>query len=197
MSTLTTRAGKGSPLTSTEVDTNFTNLNTDKIQATNSPGTNGQVLTSNGTTASWTTPGGGGPSIALLTVTGTAATVTGNTRRTNFSETSDVNGIVSLTDTNYRFILGAGTYVVQFPGRTYTLGENYPSTSHTLYNITNSSDLVSDFVSTNGSNTTGYHFFPNIGYFTLAGSTTIEYRADCGVLSYARFVQRILITKLA
>ena len=32
MSTLTTRSGKGSPLTNTEVDTNFTNLNTDKFQ---------------------------------------------------------------------------------------------------------------------------------------------------------------------
>lgn len=30
MSTIVTRAGKGSPLTNTEVDANFTNLNTDK-----------------------------------------------------------------------------------------------------------------------------------------------------------------------
>lgn len=33
MSTLTTRAGKGTPLTNTEVDTNFTNLNSDKYQS--------------------------------------------------------------------------------------------------------------------------------------------------------------------
>jgi hypothetical protein len=32
MSTIVTRAGKGSPLTHTEVDTNFTNLNTDKAE---------------------------------------------------------------------------------------------------------------------------------------------------------------------
>lgn len=32
MSTITTRAGKGSPLTNTEVDNNFTNLNTDKAE---------------------------------------------------------------------------------------------------------------------------------------------------------------------
>ncbi len=36
MSTITTRSGKGSPLTNTEVDANFTNLNTDKIQTSNS-----------------------------------------------------------------------------------------------------------------------------------------------------------------
>ena len=32
MATVTTRAGKGSPLTNTEVDANFTNLNTDKLE---------------------------------------------------------------------------------------------------------------------------------------------------------------------
>jgi hypothetical protein len=33
MSTIVTRAGKGSPLTHTEVDSNFTNLNTDKLES--------------------------------------------------------------------------------------------------------------------------------------------------------------------
>ena len=33
MSTIVTRSGKGSPLTNSEVDTNFTNLNTDKVQS--------------------------------------------------------------------------------------------------------------------------------------------------------------------
>ena len=32
MATITTRLGKGSPLTNTEVDTNFTNLNNDKLE---------------------------------------------------------------------------------------------------------------------------------------------------------------------
>ena len=32
MATITTRSGKGSPLTNTEVDNNFTNLNTDKVE---------------------------------------------------------------------------------------------------------------------------------------------------------------------
>jgi hypothetical protein len=48
MSTIVTRAGKGSPLTNNEVDSNFTNLNTDKIQVTGTP-TNGQAVTWNGT----------------------------------------------------------------------------------------------------------------------------------------------------
>ena len=32
MATIVTRSGKGSPLTNTEVDSNFTNLNTDKLE---------------------------------------------------------------------------------------------------------------------------------------------------------------------
>ncbi len=35
MSTLTLRNVKGSPLTNTEVDANFSNLNTDKMEKTN------------------------------------------------------------------------------------------------------------------------------------------------------------------
>ena len=32
MATIVTRSGKGSPLTNNEVDANFTNLNTDKLE---------------------------------------------------------------------------------------------------------------------------------------------------------------------
>ena len=61
MATIVTRAGKGSPLTHVEVDANFTNLNTAKLESSNA-GTSGQVLTSNGAgvTPSWTTVSGGG-----------------------------------------------------------------------------------------------------------------------------------------
>lgn len=50
MSTITTRAGKGSPLTNTELDANFTNLNTDKLElgGTYSGGTANGVAYLNG-----------------------------------------------------------------------------------------------------------------------------------------------------
>ena len=35
MATIVTRSGKGSPLTNTEVDANFSNLNTDQEEASN------------------------------------------------------------------------------------------------------------------------------------------------------------------
>lgn len=65
MSTITTRAGKGSPLTNTEVDDNFTNLNTDKLESienesladlsnvSSTTPTDGQVLAFNTTAGSW------------------------------------------------------------------------------------------------------------------------------------------------
>lgn len=43
MSTIVTRSGKGSPLTHNEVDANFTNLNTDKVETTNGSLTNPTV----------------------------------------------------------------------------------------------------------------------------------------------------------
>ena len=43
MSTIVTRAGKGSPLTHTEVDNNFTNLNTDKVEKSAADITGGSI----------------------------------------------------------------------------------------------------------------------------------------------------------
>lgn len=54
MSTIVTRAGKGSPLTNTEVDANFTNLNTDKVQANTT--VTFTTLTANNLTASSGSP---------------------------------------------------------------------------------------------------------------------------------------------
>ena len=64
MATIVTRSGKGSPLTNTEVDANFTNLNTGltPIEGPSSLGSAGQVLTVNsGASASeWAAAASGG-----------------------------------------------------------------------------------------------------------------------------------------
>ena len=52
MSTIVTRAGKGSALTNTEVDSNFTNLNTDKIQVVGTP-TGGQAVVWEAANSRW------------------------------------------------------------------------------------------------------------------------------------------------
>ena len=73
MTTITTRAAKGEPLTHEELDNNFTNLNTDKLEDitaenlanlsdVNVTPTDGQSLTWDNATSTWiaTTPAGGG-----------------------------------------------------------------------------------------------------------------------------------------
>jgi hypothetical protein len=70
MSTIVTRAGKGSPLTNNEVDANFVNLNTDKIQ----------TLTSTD---------------ASVTITGTGSS---RDLSVNLADAGNVNGPASATD---------------------------------------------------------------------------------------------------
>ena len=75
MATIVTRAGKGAPLTHTEVDANFTNLNTDKIQSGDSVAS----LDINGGTIDGTVIGGSTPAaISGTTITGTSFVTTGN-----------------------------------------------------------------------------------------------------------------------
>ncbi|MFZ9654544.1 MAG: hypothetical protein ACO29V_02805 [Limnohabitans sp.] len=62
MSTIVTRAGKGSPLTFTELDANFTNLNADKLEQSGDTMTGKLVLVTGATgAASATVPHGAAP----------------------------------------------------------------------------------------------------------------------------------------
>lgn len=63
MSTIVTRAGKGSPLSNTEMDTNLTNLNTDKLEAS-AIGVSIQAYSANLTSYATTAPTAAG--LALL-----------------------------------------------------------------------------------------------------------------------------------
>jgi hypothetical protein len=88
MSTIVTRVGKGSPLTWTEVDANFTNLNTDKLQSGNTASSltitsatiNGGSI--NGTTVGASTAAAGTftslSDSGNLTFTGTGNRITGD-----------------------------------------------------------------------------------------------------------------------
>ena len=72
MSTIVTRAGKGSPLSNSEVDNNFTNLNTDKIQS----GDTVASLDINGGTIDGTAIGGATPAAGAFTTLSASSTVT-------------------------------------------------------------------------------------------------------------------------
>ena len=96
MSTIVTRAGKGSPLTNNEVDANFVNLNNDKIQVTGTP-TTGQAPIWNGT--AWVP----GSTSGVTSVTGTTplSSTGGATPNLSISQAnSTTNGYLSSTDWN-------------------------------------------------------------------------------------------------
>lgn len=90
MSTIVTRSGKGSPLTNTEVDANFTNLNTDKAE------TNGATLTNvdinSGTIDGVTIGGASAGAITGTTITGTSFVSSGD---------MDVSGDINLPDWDF------------------------------------------------------------------------------------------------
>jgi hypothetical protein len=118
MSTIVTRAGKGSPLTHNEVDANFNNLNSDKYQSGDSPtfGTvtatsinlTNAVVVSDGGTGLTSTPTNG----QLLIGNGAGYTLATITAGSGIGVTNDAGSItIASTSTG-----GAQDYVVQSYG---------------------------------------------------------------------------------
>jgi len=120
MSTLTTRSGKGSPLTNTEVDTNFTNLNTDKFQSGDDISAGDMTVTGSfivGVDASVTAAG---------TTQGTATALT---KTYNIVNTATANQGVKLPDAV------TGTRVTVFNSTSATI-KVYPSTNESINDLT-------------------------------------------------------------
>jgi hypothetical protein len=93
MSTITTRAGKGSPLTNTEMDSNLTNLNTDKLQSGDTAAS--LTITSadiNGGTIDGTTIGATTPSTAAFSETVISAS--GSTTALRVTNTGTGNSLL-------------------------------------------------------------------------------------------------------
>jgi hypothetical protein len=108
MSTIVTRSGKGSPLTHNEVDTNFSNLNTDKIQS--------------------------GNTVAALTIT--SATINGGAinNSTIGATTAAAATVTSLTSTGDGSFTGTGQ--VKLPSGTTAERSGSPSAGMIRYNST-------------------------------------------------------------
>ena len=153
MSSITTRAGKGSPLTYTEVDANFTNLNSDKIQTTNGMGSSGQVLTTDGTNASWATASSGGNNIAYLK-SSSGSSLNFNATQTNYTDSNWVlvgDGGTGITASGNTFTIpNAGTYVIEFVPQTIVPGSS--STPNVrLYDASTNASIANTSINSGGS----------------------------------------------
>lgn len=125
MSTLTTRSGKGSPLTNTEVDTNFTNLNTDKFES-------GDDITVDDITVSGRFIVGVDASVTAAGTT--QGTATALTKTYNIVNTASANQGVKLPDAI------SGTRVTVFNSTTATI-KVYPNTNESINDLTANASL--------------------------------------------------------
>lgn len=212
MTTITTRAGKGSQLTWTEVDGNFTNLNTDKLEhivqdttpqlggnldvngqqlvstsngnivlAPNgtgrvsldgvlwpaTDGSNGQVLTTNGSgSATWASPSGG-PTVGIFRTSQWNAVTSGSYQNNSESWTTAYNSASITIPGNSQFTFPAGTYAWRIVGA----GAGLASADYQLWNATTSSSIASWTVPS--SNTAQCQQ----GTFTFASTTTVRLRS--------------------
>ena len=116
MSTLTTRAGKGSPLTNNEVDTNFTNLNSDKFQS-------GDDITAGAVTFTGTLTAGINASVTAAGTTQGDATAL--TKTYNIVQTATANQGVVLPD------CATGVRVTVFNSTAATI-KIYPASSESI-----------------------------------------------------------------
>jgi hypothetical protein len=178
MSTLVTRAGKGSPLTHNEVDANFNNLNTDKIQSGNTvaaltitsasivdlavtgitsfdgaQGTAGQVLTSAGTgaTPTWTTLSTGSgtvTSVSVVSANGFAGTVANSTTTPAITLSTSITGVLKGNGT----AISAATAGTDYSAGTSALGTGILKSTTTTGALTIA--VAGDFPTLN-QNTTG------------------------------------------
>ena len=128
MTTIVTRAGKGSPLTNTEVDTNFTNLNTAKIETLTSTDTS-VTITGTGSSRDLSVPVNpnvvSGPASATDNAVARFDTTTGKLVQ---------NSVVTVDDTGI------------------VAGASISGASNTLSNIGNSA-LTNSAITINGSST--------------------------------------------
>lgn len=117
MTTIVTRAGKGSPLTNTEVDTNFTNLNSAKLEAAVTSAVAGTGISVSGSTGAVTFANTG---------------VTALTTSSGLSANTSATGAVSVTNTGVTSAAaGTGVTVSGSTGAvTFSIGQSVATSAN-------------------------------------------------------------------
>jgi len=139
-------------------------------------GTANQVLKTDGAgVLGWATAGGGGPSIAWLSIdTPQGTLVSGTTYTVAISETADPSGIVTVSANT--FDLAAGTYLFRIVGVLRSTGDHYIQ----LRRNTNTAATLDNFTNTikykNTSNVNTYDIRDFGFYYVNAATNTFEWR---------------------
>ena len=164
MSTIVTRAGKGSALSYTEVDNNFTNLNTDKIQSGNTVAS--LVITS-------ATISGG----AITGITDLAVADGG-------TGVSTLTGVVKGNGTSAFSAATAGTdYVAPGTATTFTATQTFSGSSSALGMVLNDAAETVTISATAATGTIAYDVTTqSVLYYTTNASAnwTVNFRASSG-----------------
>ena len=153
MSTIVTRSGKGSSLTNSEVDSNFTNLNTDKAELSGAAFTgaittnstiDGRDVAADGVTADAALPKSGGGMTGTLTMGSNAISSTGTgTFGVLAVDTMTLNGS-SITGSSNLTLDVAGDIILDADGSTITFKDG--GTTRFNFNL----DATPDFVMSGG-----------------------------------------------
>jgi hypothetical protein len=162
MSTIVTRAGKGSPLTHTEVDNNFTNLNTDKLETTGNAAsaTKWQTARTVEITGDLSYTSGGLDGTANVTGTGTLATVNSNVGTYGSSSSIPV-----VTVNGKGLVTGVTTATVA--------GGQYFGTAATKAIAYNSNSIAENITITSGNNAM------SVGNLTIASGFSVTVESGC------------------
>ena len=165
MSTIVTRSGKGSPLSHVEVDANFTNLDTDKVEKTAAAITGGTI---NGTTIGATTPS----TVNATTLSGQTGVLrgTGNNlllRSEDFANASW--SVANSTIASNTSTAPNGTLTAD------TLTENTATTTHIIQQFTASSytsgvSYTLSFYAKPSGRSWVWVFFPSAAFSTSGGA---------------------------
>ena len=178
MSTIVTRAGKGSALSYTEVDSNFTNLNTDKVE--------GQAASVDSEIALFS--GTGGKTIKRATTTGilkgTSGVISAATANTDYLTPPSGTAILKANSGGALANASAGTdYVAPGTATTFTAQQTFSGSASTLAMVLTDTAEVITVSATAATGTINFDVTTqSVLYYTTNASAnwTVNFRASSG-----------------